>query len=115
MTNKPKKKRKRQLEQTIADMSDTLVAMKDFMLKMSEGKADQVPKAKQGGGDRGNLTVDNSNSDTTIYQNALKRASEVDQIEVDPEISFKKTTIPGEGNKVDNNTHRDSTSSEEHN
>ena len=68
----------------------------------------EKPKRNQGGGDRGNMTCIPTNSDTTIYNNALNQVGEDESEDVDPEITFKQTEISGNDNRL-----RESSSSED--
>ena len=108
-TRSPVAKRKkakltrRSVEDQLSSMSHTLSAMKELLMKkgiMDLPDHTHSKRKSTGAGTKQKVLNNQSNSDTTIYQNVLEKVdeNEANQIVVDPEISFKK---------------RDSSSSEE--
>ena len=92
MKSSNKKRKHKELEDKIENMSNTLEAMKEFFMKgaFQTSQGQNKPKAKQGSGDREDsgkaieIANNNSNSDTTIYKKVQDRieTSDID----DPEI-----------------------------
>ena len=83
------------MQDRLDSMSSALEVMKDFfinsgLMDKEKGKNKNTPKKCQGGGDRGNCqsSAIPTNSEMTIYHNALDCVSSQEQI--DPEISFKR-------------------------
>ena len=75
-SNKGTKSQQKSMEDKLDNLSSTLEVMKDFFLNsgmLNNSKRDQgnTPKKRQGGGDRGKTNPLGSNSETTIYRNAL--------------------------------------------
>ena len=118
------------MEKQLDDMSTTLKFMQEMMLKnglfkANEDSADKTVKDKQKSEYETNL----SNSETTIYHKAVlpdnivvqgnetidnERGQSTDNIQVDPEITFKLNQDANNSNENIQINRRESSSSEEH-
>ena len=125
-----KAKRRSSVEKQLDDMSTTLKFMQEMMLKnglfkANEDSADKTVKDKQKSEYETNL----SNSETTIYHEAVlpdnvvvqgnetidnERGWSTDNIQVDPEITFKLNQDVNNSNENIQINRRESSSSEEH-
>ena len=104
------KMNRKSMEEKLDTLSDALFGLKEMFLQKTQGDqgdtSDKKKKDKHAGssarGRSAGRTSNNSNSDTTVYQNALPRIDqESNQVQVDNKISFKKKS------------NRDSSSSED--
>ena len=96
------------MEQKLDTLSSSVHALQQMLLKQQERENDNRKKKKEGKPDhkQGKTDLLSSNSETTIYHNALNKISECDQgstIQVDDKIAFRKDRVKN----------RDSSSSEE--
>ena len=108
--------RKPSVEDHLDQMGSTLEAMKDFFLNQSatargpiQRPTDRYEHAATEG-----RPITLSNSNITIYQNAVKRMTENDEISIDPEITFKEMSLQAEEIEQVKTKQRDSSSSENH-
>ena len=84
------------MENKIDTLSNTLLGLqeiiknKSFTSEPNEREVERQKDKTDRQGDKGNL-IESTNSDTTIYHNALEKLTDLgnDQVAVDPEISFK--------------------------
>ena len=98
----PKRRKKmdrKSMEEKLDTLSDALFGLKEMFLQKTLGDhsdmSDKKKKDKQTENSARDKSTDrtsnNSNSDTTVYQNALLRTDqELNEVQVDNEISFKK-------------------------
>ena len=114
-SNKPSKSKKGQnrhrqsVEDRLEKMSDTLLTMQDLIVKnrLLQNNSQQAGSSKTSKADKGNVNLNSSDSDMTVYRKVLLKDSsnENNNEDEDPEITFKV-----DQEKINN---RDSTSSEE--
>ena len=116
-----KKPRRESIEQQLALMSSTLMAMQEIMMK--SGLADKIPKTaeaeevtgkdKFGKAKKGIKGISNvSSSETTIYKNVLEKKNDIPNeiVRVDSEIDF---CIKDRSGSLKHNQNHESSSSEE--
>ena len=91
------------MEQKLDTLSQSLEVMKELLLKKGVSTndlngSDSQKRKKHDGGDRGNVNVESSNSETTIYRNVLDKIAsrEPAEITVDPEIVFNNRRSIGQ-------------------
>ena len=103
--------KRQSIEEKLEQMSSTLEVMKEFFLSQN---AKTTPTKGEGKSKNstGKHFTQNTNSDTTIYKNALDSGINVtENIDDDPEITFKVQQQPDD--EFNKSAHRNSSSSED--
>ena len=89
---------RRSVEDQLSTMSNTLMAMRELLMKkgISTDLNDHQAQKKQGGNVRQN--VSESESETTVYHNVLDKIvnKQVENFDIEPEISFKLNKSRGQ-------------------